>query len=150
MDRSKYTLDEIFLVTEKDFELGGIMNPFNTIDGALPKSVHLHALFPSWPYLTRGDIKAKIYMPPFDEIFLKLENEIIHHLKILKQTGDSIFLECLSKGSFTIPTLKHLEKQVFYQKVIALHLCGFGDVMLETFNRMLTKYLTTTTHIAEA
>ncbi|MDG2448958.1 MAG: hypothetical protein P8M34_04955, partial [Saprospiraceae bacterium] len=28
-DKTKYDLEEIFIVTESDYELGGIMNPFN-------------------------------------------------------------------------------------------------------------------------
>ncbi len=140
MDRSKYSLEELFLVSESDFELGGIMNPFNEMQDTSRPESDFKSLFTSWPYLSRHDIKICIYKPSLEEIFEKLVNEILRHLAILRESNNPHILESLTEGGFTIPRLKHLQDHVFYQKTLALHLCGFGDVVLDAFNRILRKF----------
>jgi len=140
MDRSKYSLDELFLVSESDFELGGIMNPFNLMQDISRSESEIAHHFSSWPYVSRNDIKMIVYRPSLDEIFENLEGEVLCHLSLLRESQNPYILQSLTEGSFSLTALKPLQEHVFYQKTLALHLCGFGEVVLHAFNIILDKF----------
>jgi hypothetical protein len=141
LDRSKYDLEEIFMVTTSDFELGGIMNPYNEFGNVSQSMIEYRSLFSSYPYLSRLQIKTSIYEKELEEIVTNLEKEIISDFERLQKDHHPLILHSMANSSFTVATVKALQNHLFYQKAIALHLCGIGDILLDTFNYILDKYL---------
>lgn len=139
LDRSKYNLDEIFMATPDDFELGGILNPFNEM-GSIQSLVHRYCgYFTSYPYLTRNDIKSHVYSFDFNSILTRLKDEAVEELNELQLKENHEVLEGIEANKFTVKNLKQLQEERFYHKTLSLHLCGFGDVMLDAFNRILAR-----------
>ncbi|MEE9371784.1 MAG: hypothetical protein V3V00_01900 [Saprospiraceae bacterium] len=140
-DMTKFNLEEIFIVTESDYELGGIMNPFNQMSISSTLYNLCKSSIQSFPYVTRLKIKELIYQPSLEDIFMSLKNELFEELAALQQSSNEPIRESISQGFFNIQNLDLLKTFHFYQKTVALHLCGFGEVINDTFNNILNEYL---------
>ena len=140
-DKTKYNLEEIFIVTESDYELGGIMNPYNQM--TVPTSLYelCKSKIKAFPYATRLDLKELIYESSVNNIFETLIDEIHNEMNDLLESGNEHIRESISEGKFNVQNLEVFKSFQFYQKSIALHLCGFGDLIIDTFNNILTRYL---------
>ena len=140
-DKTKYNLEEIFIVTESDYELGGIMNPYNQMN--IPSKVYdlCKSSIPAFPYATREDIKEIVYKQSVDNLFQGLLSEIFSEITHLFEKGDKFIKEAISEQKFSLQCLESIKVFPFYQKVVALHLCGFGTVISDSFNKMLSQYL---------
>jgi len=129
------------MVTSGDFELGGIMNPYNDIYNVSELLPKCKSLISSFPYISRNQIKTAVYKSPFDQIFYNLKEEITSDLLHLKQSKNLYILESIADNCFSIKTLKSLKNHFLYQKILALHLCGFGEFLQDAFNNILEYFL---------
>jgi len=143
LDKTKFDLEEIFMVTSSDFELGGIMNPFNLMDGTTSMYEECKNHFSSFPYLSRIDIKTKIYQNHLDQILINLINEIVTEISDLQKVQNPQILESISENGFNIRDIDQLKEQRLYQKTVSLHLCGYGNIILDAFNKVLKEYMKT-------
>ena len=141
LDKTKFDLEEILTVTNCDFELGGIMNPFNQIGEGHILYENCKNLFPSFPYISRLDIQSYIYKDSFDQIFNNLQKEIISEISILVTTDSPYLIKSIDAQKFTGNELENLKEFQFYQKTVALHLCGLGDTLLDAFNKILSRFI---------
>lgn len=140
-DKTKYDLEEIFIVTESDYELGGIMNPFNQMTISNTLYDLCKAEIKAFPYATRLDLREIIYESSVKRIFNGLLNEIFKEITEILEGGNENIRQCISEKTFSVQNLEFFKTFQFYQKSVALHLCGFGDVVIDTFNQILEKYL---------
>ncbi len=140
-DKTKYDLEEIFIVTESDYELGGIMNPFNQM--SIPNEIYdlCKTSISAFPYATRFDLQELIYRQKVELLFEELLYEITTEMKTLLESGNEFLQEAVVENKFTLQILDSVKVHPFYQKVVALHLCGFGNVIFDSFNKILQKYI---------
>ena len=140
-DKTKFNLEEIFIVTESDYELGGIMNPFNQM--SIPGEVYdlCKSSIPAFPYATRLDLKELIYQSKINSLFEGLLMEIYSDLSALYDEGNQWILEATTEKKFSLQGLDGLKTHGVYQKTVALHLCGFGNVIFDSFNKVLSRFL---------
>lgn len=140
-DKTKFNLEEIFIVTESDYELGGIMNPYNQMN--IPEKVYeiCKSSIPAFPYATRIDIKEIIYQQSVDALLENLLSEIKSEITQLFEQGNRYVQEAISERKFSLQILESIKTYSFYQKVVALHLCGYGLLISDSFNNILSKYL---------
>lgn len=125
----KYDHDRMLVLTEKDFHLGGIMNPNDFF--VIPE--HAFARYQScyvrFPCLTMRQIFELIYQTRLKSILLKVLQELRDDLANSEEEGKDLFDFHIRKRNNTS----------LYPKIVALHLCGFGDKLKDAF-RLVVEY----------
>ncbi len=125
---------QFIVLSEKDFQLGGIMNPNDLFiiphhAFAQYKSSYIH-----FPCLTKNQIFQLVYVERLREIFENIVSEI--SMEIIKwkdfENIDSLFR-----------IMKDGRAGTLYSKIVALHLCGFGEKLKDAFYLLLQYSLET-------
>ena len=130
------------VISKKDFELGGIMNPFDQffdIDSVYRQSSQL---INNFPYLTYREIQTQIYFQPIRQIWRELLTEVFLDLSSFciatKRSRD--FFQAAT------PVLHEISSFPVYNKICALHSCGLGGKLSDAFAFLFEKFKTVETH----
>ena len=138
-DKTKNNIEEIFIIAESDYELGGIMNPFNLMQiepetyEAVKQGIH------TFPYVTRIDLYRIIYSKKSKEISRNIIKEILTDFRSSLDSCEGLKM-AISKNAFCEESSELLKNNVVYQKLVSLHLCGYGLKLIDTFNFFLAIY----------
>lgn len=122
--------------TERDFELGGILNPTADFGSSYEKINQALSLFPTYPYLTRANIWQTLYAPTLVDIFYKLLGEVFQNLttySVYHKRPSSFFQSNTS-------VIRSLESSPCYGQIAALHMCGLGDKLGNAFDWVFSRY----------
>ena len=139
-DKTRHNLEEIFIVTESDYELGGIMNPFNqmAIDHEIYEQVRKG--IQTFPYVTRIDLNKIVYSKQVKEIIKSLTKEIVTDFKSDIEINEGIQM-AVRNSTFCNQSIELIKSLPIYAKISAFHLCGQGLKLIDAFNHFLTLYL---------
>ena len=138
--RHFYTYDidftETIVISKKDFELGGIMNPFGTFYDIDSTYQQTSQRINNFPYLTRREIQDNIYADHIHNIWRNLQNELFQDLSSFCISSKR------SRDFFQANTqvIHALSEYPIYQKICALHTCGLGGKLMDTFEYIFSKF----------
>lgn len=128
-DQIKQDTFKTLLLSQKEFELGGILNPFGTFYN-IPYQYKLACeKVPNFPYLTRKEIIKSFYSFHLNKIWNNLLHEVFSELTMMR-------LNQKRPLSYFVPTKKVLHdlyRLPVYHKIAALHLCGMGGKLGDAF-----------------
>jgi len=125
-----YDLDKTAPVSQEDFALGGILNPYGDFLDTHQSQLEAAEQIPSFPYLTRRDIIRVFYQEELSAIWSELMIEMFEDLSQF----------CIDhkrpRGYFQASTqvIHELYSYPIYHKISSLHLCGLGEKLLDAFD----------------
>lgn len=124
-----HDLDQTFVASISDFELGGIMNPYGILFDAKEAYAEYGAHLINFPYLTRRQILRTLYLVDLDKIWSEMMMELFTDL------SDFCIAHKRSRAYLTPSTtvIHELYNYPIYQKISALHLCGLGSRLIDSF-----------------
>ena len=127
---SKYSMDETIVLSKSDFELGGIGNPHASFEDPVVSFQRHALLIDHFPYLSRNEIVKAFYYSDLIDIWKELLHELFIELENFchQQKRNIDYLQP------TTQVLHKLYSYPIYQKIMALHLCGLGNKMMDAFN----------------
>jgi len=139
-DKTKHNLEEIFIITESDYELGGIMNPFNKFHPDQIIYDQVRQGIQTFPYVTRIDLNRIVYAKKVKELTKQITKEITSELRKNLETNTGIQM-AIRNREFCSSSIDNLKTLPVYQKVCSLHMCGYGLKLIDGFNHFLELYL---------
>ena len=128
--------NDTHVVSPADFAPGGICNPTNLF--ASENSAYMSCMgnIKNFPYLTFAELKAAFYYEPINKIQYKVLNELYDEI-------EAYLLAHKLPYSFLQPTTEVITKinqSILYQKIVALHLCGMGEKLRDTFDMVFRQF----------
>ena len=131
-----YDLNQTLSITPEDLTLSGILNPFGHFHDVDTIYRKMSQSIPNFPYLSRREILSYIYKEELNNIW----SEMMHELFI--DLTEFCIEQKRPKDYFVSDTnvIHELYKFPIYQKITALHLCGLGGRLLDTFNYVFSRF----------
>ncbi len=124
-----YDLTETIVLTKRDFDLGGILNPFGKFFDTEEAYRTFNKSIANFPYLTRTEIIAYIYKYELTRIWAELLGELYGELSQFcithKRTRDYF------QASTNV--IHDLSQYPIFNKISALHTCGLGGKLADAF-----------------
>ena len=124
-----YDLDKTLSVTQEDFSLGGILNPFGAFLDTKEAQIKASEKVPNFPYLTRRNILKAFYQEELSVIWSELLIELFEDLSEFCTANKR------PRGYFVATThvIHDLYNYPIYHKISSLHLCGLGEKLIDAF-----------------
>ncbi len=130
------TLSETRVVRPDDFAPGGICNPFGLFANENTAYMQQMGRVKNFPYLTYSELRAAFYHEPLTQILNKVLNELYDEVEafLLKNKLPYSFLQP------TTDVITRINQTQLYQKIVALHLCGMGEKLRDTFDLIFRQF----------
>ena len=116
------------VLSESDFMLGGILNPMGSLREPHQLINQYRPLFRGFPYVQLQSVKSKVYLPLISEILNRI------HVEIKKDIQSVAIRRRIPINTLNMTNLKNLPP---YNKIAAVHMCGFGSKLREAFDYYL-------------
>ena len=131
-----YDLDKTISVTQEDFSLGGILNPYGEFLDTREAQLEAAEKAPSFPYLTRRSIIKAFYQEELSSIWSELLIELFEDL------SEFCVVNKRPKGYYVANTkvIHELYSYPIYHKISSLHLCGLGSKLIDAFDYVFELY----------
>lgn len=127
-------LDKIVSISERDFFVGGILNPINEFFS--PENAYCAMLKAQKcrPYMSYHEIYRFYYADYLSGVFSNITKEILRDIANFYQEVPG------STYNLKNERIRMLNQTIVYPKIVALHLCGLGAKLSEAFEFMFDKY----------
>lgn len=131
-----FDLNKTMSIKPEDLSLGGILNPFGHFHDVDSMYRKMSQGIPNFPYLTRREILKYIYQEELNEIWSGMIYELFIDMTEFCVTQKK------SRDYFQSNTtvINQLYTFPIYQKITALHLCGLGNKLMETFEYIFDRF----------
>lgn len=120
----------------EDFLLGAILNPEDAFHDVNEAYVAARDRIDSFPYMTMYEVRLHFYYGRIAMIYEALCAELYRDLDqyATQYYRSSSYFESSNQ------VMRHLEKTPIYAKIHALHQCGLGIKLIDTFEVILSGY----------
>ena len=129
-------LTETLVLTKRDFDLGGILNPFGKFFDSEDAYIKFGKTISNFPYLTRREIIGYVYKYELTKIWAELLSELYGDLSQYcvthKRTRD--YFQATTK------VIHDLSQYPIFNKISALHSCGLGGKLADAFEFIFSHF----------
>lgn len=128
---------DTLVVSKKDFELGGVMNPFGNFYNTDIIYKEIGQSISNFPYLSKKEIYLNTYKSEVDVIWKALQIELFLDLSqfCIDQKRPRDYFQS------TLQVIHELSPYPIYQKITALHSCGLKSKLTESFEYIFRKFI---------
>ncbi len=124
------------IIKPADFIPGGICNPHGHLDDENMSYIRCMGKVRNFPYLTYQEIEHAFYQEPIREVMQRVLNELYDEI-------EAYLLDQKLPYSFLQPTtevITFLNSSPLYRKITALHLCGMGEKLKDSFGLIFRQF----------